>query len=57
MIPESFTSNPVFEKLEQLHQALSSDTAKEKIQLQDASFFEATEGLFLFVFFSGSTST
>jgi len=42
MIPESFTSHPVFEKLEQLHQALSSDTAKEKIQLQDASFFEAT---------------
>jgi len=41
MIPESFTSHTVFEKLEQLQQALNADTAKEKISLQDAAFFEA----------------
>jgi hypothetical protein len=42
MIPESFTSHTVFEKLEQLQQALNADTAKEKISLQDAAFFEAS---------------
>lgn len=42
MIPEKFTSHPVFEKLEQLQQVLSSDSAKEKIPLQDATLFEAT---------------
>jgi len=41
MIPESFTSHIAFEKLEQLQQALNADTAKEKISLQDAAFFEA----------------
>lgn len=41
MIPESFTSHTVFEKLEQLQQALNADSAKEKISLQDAAFFEA----------------
>lgn len=41
MLPETFTNHAAFEKLEQLHQVLSSDSAKEKIPLNDISFFEA----------------
>jgi hypothetical protein len=41
MIPESFTSHIVFEKLDQLKQVLNSESTKEKIALQDATFFEA----------------
>lgn len=41
MLPETFTSHTVFEKLEQLHQVLISDSAKEKIPLNESAFFEA----------------
>jgi hypothetical protein len=41
MLSEAFTSHAAFEKLEQLHQVLISDGAKEKIPLNDAAFFEA----------------
>lgn len=39
MIPENFINHLVFEKLQQLNQILISDTAKEKIPIADASFF------------------
>ena len=42
MIPENFTSHVVFEKLEQLKQVLNSEDAKEKIDLDNFAFFEAT---------------
>ncbi len=41
MSPESFTSHIAFEKLKQLHQVLTSDNAKQKIPLADATFFGA----------------
>lgn len=41
MIPESFKSHPVFEKLEQLNQSFNVDNAKENIPLADATFFDA----------------
>jgi hypothetical protein len=41
MPPESFTSHIAFEKLKQLHQVLTSDNAKQKIPLTDATFFDA----------------
>lgn len=40
MQPENFTDHTVFEKLEQLKQALASDNAKEKIEIENFSFFE-----------------
>ncbi|MFG0591011.1 coiled-coil domain-containing protein [Myroides odoratimimus] len=42
MQPENFTDHIVFEKLEQLKQALASDNAQEKIGIDNFSFFEMT---------------
>jgi hypothetical protein len=41
MLSETFANHAAFEKLEQLHQVLISDGAKEKIPLNDIAFFEA----------------
>src|SRR5690606_28130618 len=40
MQPEIFTNHIVFEKLEQLKQIFSSENAKEKIGIENFSFFE-----------------
>jgi len=40
MQAEKFTNHIVFEKLEQFEQALSTETAKEKISIEHFSFFE-----------------
>ena len=42
MTPESFKSHIVFEKLEQLKQALTSENAKDKIGIDNFAFLEAT---------------
>ena len=42
MTPESFKSHIVFEKLEQLKQALTSENAKDKIGIDNFAFREAT---------------
>ncbi len=42
MTPEIFTNHIVFEKLEQLKQILVSENAKEKLGIDNYSFFEAT---------------
>lgn len=40
MIPENFKGHTLFEKLEQLNQRLTDDEAKEKIDVENMSFFE-----------------
>ncbi len=42
MTPEAFNSHPVFEKIEQLNQILIGEAAKEKIDIDNLTFFEAT---------------
>lgn len=42
MTPESFKSHIVFEKLEQLKQALTYENAKDKIGIENFSFLEAS---------------
>lgn len=42
MSPDTFTNHPVFEKLEQLSQLLTSDGAREKIGSENMFFFEAS---------------
>lgn len=46
MTPDNFTNHIVFEKLEQLKQALFAENAKEKIGVENFSFFEA---VYLFI--------
>lgn len=40
MAPETFTNHPVFEKLEQLNNALTAEGAKEKFANENLHFFE-----------------
>lgn len=42
MLPEIFKSHFVFEKLDQFHQVLETDNAKEKIGIDSLAFFDAT---------------
>nr|WP_294901295.1 hypothetical protein [uncultured Pedobacter sp.] len=46
MQPENFINHTVFEKLEQLKQALSTENAKEKVGIENFSFFET---VYLFI--------
>jgi hypothetical protein len=42
MLPEGFKSHIVFEKLDQFHQALATEDAKEKLGIDSFAFFEAS---------------
>ncbi len=46
MTPENFTNHTIFEKLEQFKQALLAENTKEKISIENFSFFET---VYLFI--------